>query len=130
LASAARINLDIRRTSFFRFVLRITCELIPRRICDAFRHRVVPDHPGDAQVLKYDYAETVDQLPAFLMSKVLASIAHTLVNTSNNLAALCSFGRSLWLFAQAALRSFQIFLIAAKEARVINRLARTQRITG
>ena len=60
LRRAARINLDIRPTSIFRFVVRIGGELIPRRIRYAFRQTVVFEHPCDAQVLENDNAEAID----------------------------------------------------------------------
>jgi hypothetical protein len=62
LTGAARVNLDIRSTSIFRFVARIGGELSPRRICNTFRQTVVFEHPCDAQVLENDTTETVDRL--------------------------------------------------------------------
>src|SRR4029453_7066825 len=72
----AWINLDIRPTSIFRFVARIGRQLSPRCICNAFRQAVVLDHPCDAQVLEHDNAKAIDQLSAFLMSKVLAPTSY------------------------------------------------------
>src|SRR5206468_1744410 len=127
LACAAWINLDIRPTSIFRFVARIGGELIPCSIRDAFRQAVVFDHPCDAQVLKHDCAETVHQLVALLMGKVLASVRYPLMDAGNDFASFDSPWCSLWLLTQATLRSFQVMFIAAKEARVVDRLARRER---
>lgn len=77
----------------------------------------------DMHVFKDDDPETVNQLSAFLMREVLAPVRYPLVDASDNLAPPRPFWRSLRLRAQATLRSFQITLIAAKEARVVNRLA-------
>jgi hypothetical protein len=87
---------------------------------------VVFDHPRDTQVLEYDHAKTIDQLPALLMGKVLASVGYSFMDTCDNPSPPDSFWCSLRLFTQAALRSFQVVLVATKEARVVNRLARRE----
>src|SRR3712207_5832350 len=106
LTCAAWVNLDIRPTSFFRFVARIARELPPRCIRNAFRQTVVLDHPSDAQVLKDYHAETVHQFSAFLMGKVLTPVCDPLVDTCDNLPTPRPLWRSLRLLAQAALRAF------------------------
>lgn len=127
LTGAAWVNLDIRPTSIFRFVARIGGELIPRCISNAFRQTVVLDHPCDAQILKDNQAKTVDQFSAFLVSKVLAPVRYSLMDAGNNLASPRSFWRSFRLFAQAALRSCEIFFATTKKAGVINRLTSRER---
>src|SRR5262245_30075431 len=127
LRCSAWVNLDIHSTSIFHFVARIGGELSPRCIRNAFRHAVVPDHPRDAQVLKHDNAEAIDQLSALLMSKVLAPTSYPFVDTSNNPAPSCPFQTALLLLGQAALCSFQVTLITPKETRVGDRFARRER---
>lgn len=123
LTDAAWVNLDIRSISIFRFIARIARKLIPRRICNAFRQAMVSQHPCDTHVLKHNHAEAIDQLSTFLMREVRASGSDPLVDASNNLPAPRPFCGSLRLVAQAALRSFQIAFITAKEAWIVNRLA-------
>jgi hypothetical protein len=127
LRCAAWVNLDIRSTSIFRFVARIGGELLPGGVSNAFRQEVIFQHPCDAQVLENDHAETIDQLPAFLMREVLTPVGYPLMDASNNHPTPRSFWSSLRLFAQAALRSLQVALIAPKEARVVYRLASRER---
>jgi hypothetical protein len=127
LRCSAWVNLDIHPTSIFRIVARIGGQLSPHCIRNAFRQAVIFDHRCDSQVLEHDNAEAIDQLSAFLMSKVLASIGYPLMDTRHNSASTCSFCRSLRLFAQAALCSFQVTLITPKETWVGNRFARRER---
>ncbi len=104
LAGVARINQYDTPASLFRFARRDEYELIPRRICNAFRQTVVFEHSTCTYVLKGKDAETIDQFPAFLLSEVASPVHYSFVNAADNFAALCSFWRTFLGFRQLALR--------------------------
>src|SRR6266487_497191 len=127
LAGVARINQYDTPASLFRFARRDEYELIPRRICNAFRQTVVFEHSTCTYVLKGKDAETIDQFPAFLLSEVRSTIHYSFVNAADNFAALCSFWRTFLGFRQLALRFFEFVLFGAQETRIGDLLAIRQR---
>src|SRR5690606_13233543 len=127
LRCSAWVNLDIPSTSFFRFVARIGGELSPRRIRNTFRQTVLFEHPYDAQVLENDHAETLDQLSAYLMGKVLPAVRYPFVDAGNHFSALRPFWRSLRLLTQTPLRPRKVAFVSSEKARVRHLLARRER---
>src|SRR5687768_13351388 len=97
LTGVAWIDLPCTSPSFFRFVRCEIDKLTPGRVCDCFGETVIFEHPVDVELFKNDDSESVDQLAAFLMSKVSAPVGDAFMNCGNYLATftalLCSFCR-------------------------------------
>jgi hypothetical protein len=127
LARTAWVNFDIRSTGTCSLVARIGGELVPGSIRNAFRQRVVADHPCDAQVFEHDDAKLVDQSAAELMHKVLPPVRNPFVDMRNNLSPFTAFRRSLFGPAELALGFDKCPFIRAKEARIGDLFARRKR---
>ena len=115
----ARINQYDTTTSLLSFVRGVHYQLIPGRIRYALCQTMILKHGVDVQIFKYDHAETVDQFPTQLMSKVFAAIGNTLMDVLNCLAPFCSFGRSFFSPRKKALHLRQFFLSTTKEAWIV-----------
>src|SRR3712207_3677779 len=87
LAGVTRVNSYHTTASLFRFARRDQYKLFPRSIRNAFRQAVVFEHSACIQVLKDDYAETVDQFPTFLVGEVATPVRYPLMHTTNRLTA-------------------------------------------
>jgi hypothetical protein len=118
LAGVAWVNQYDTTASLFRFAYRDQYKLFPRRICNAFRKAVVFEHSLCVQVLKGQYAEVVDQFPAFLMGKVRAPVHYPLMHTADNLTALRSVGCAFLGFREFALHFRQFMFLGAEKARI------------
>src|SRR5262249_51453601 len=79
------------------------------------------------QVLKRQNTKTINQLPAFLMSKVRTPICDPLMDPTDNFSALCPRRRAFLGFGELALRLRQLVLFGAKKARIGYLLTSRQR---
>lgn len=118
LRRTAWVNLQLRSTGTRSLGARIGGKLAPRGIGNTLCQRVVFEHPGDAQVLKHNGAELVDQPAAEVVREILATVCNPLVNVHHHLAPLDAFGRPLLSFGQATLRFGKRLFVASKEARI------------
>src|SRR5688572_422279 len=91
LTGVAGIDLPCTAPSIFSFVRSVFNKLTPSRIGDGLRQTVILEHSANVQIFKNDDSVFVDQLTAFLMSKVSAQVCYALVNKSHYLAAILSF---------------------------------------
>jgi hypothetical protein len=92
LTRIGRVDLHKLSASFLRFARQCAEELRPCCICNALRKTMIVNHLVHMKVFHADHTETIDDLPTFLMSEVIASEGDTLVNTSKNLTVLASLG--------------------------------------
>jgi hypothetical protein len=101
-AGVARVNHYDTTASLFRFARRNQYEVIPRRIRNAFCQTVVFEHPVCIQVLKGQYAETVNQFPAFLVSEVASPVRYPLMHATDDPSAAHTFWRAFLGFREFA----------------------------
>lgn len=122
LSCTSWVNLDIHPTSIFRFVLDALSELIPSYITNASIHTtpVTIHHVLDLQLLDSNDAKLVNQLPCFLVGKVMPPVSYPFVDTGYDLLRLSSLRRSLLQLRQLSLSLGQSLLICLKETRVWN----------
>jgi hypothetical protein len=122
------VNLYHRTASFFRFTAGELYKLTPGYVTNAFVNPMVAVrlHLLNVEFFKDDQTETVDQLPAFLVSKVRAPILDTGMDVVQNLNSLAAFWRSLVEFRYLALDTFQVGFVTLQEAWVRNRFASTE----
>lgn len=77
---------------------------------------VVFDHACDSEIFKHNRSETIDQLSALLMRKILTSAGYALMNTGNHVASFGACRRTLFFLAQFPLRTRQVVFITTEEA--------------
>ena len=80
-------------------------------------------HVLDTQIFKRQKTKSVYQFPAFLMSKIPASVGDPLMNMLNGPAALGSFGCSLLSLREFTLGFRKALFISVEKARILNTLA-------
>src|SRR2546430_12042837 len=102
LARVGGVHGHVPPTSICRFVGEESCEQRPGRITDALGEAMVMHHAVDHDVFHRNDAGPIDNLPRFLVRKVMASMGNAFVDVSNHLAPLASCRRALLLFRQAA----------------------------
>jgi len=130
LRGVGGVHRDQATTSIFRFVRQVRDELPPRCIMDGLRKAVVVDHGVDREVFDGNDVMPVDDLAAFLMREVRASIGDALMDARHHLTALAACGRGAltlprpWFLTQAALGTGQVVLVAPEEAGVGELLTR------
>lgn len=123
LAGVGRVHRHISPTGTFSLVGETSRKLTPRRVTDALGQAMVVDHLIDGHILARNHLMVVDDLPALLMSKVLASVNDAFMHPRHGFAALRSLRRAFDLFRQTPLHRLQGFLVRAEETRVVDGLA-------
>jgi len=122
LCCTSWVNFDIHPTSLFRFVLDALSKLSPSYITNASIHTtpVTIHHVLDLQLLDSNDAKLVNQLPCFLVDKVMPPVSYPFVDTGYDFLGLSSLRRSLIQFRQLSLSFNQRLPIYLKETRVWN----------
>lgn len=132
LRRAFRVDSEIAPTSVFCFVGAKIQHHSPGNICNALVNGLVPVglHPVNVELFKDDQAESIDQFPAFLVSKVIASVFDTGMNVVQGLNSLAAFWRSLVKLAYLALDTLKVRFVALYPALPFYRFAIGQRGKG
>src|ERR1051325_2671159 len=115
LTCPARVNLFTQSPSVFSFVRCELNKLIPSSVRNRQGQRMIPDHAFDVQLLEKDCAIQRYKRMAELMGEVTATTLDALMDASRYLVSLLT------------LCSGESLLIRAKEAWIINLLARGKR---
>src|SRR6266567_1460042 len=118
LRRGGRVHFDKRSASFFRFARQSVKKSCPRCIVDALSQTMIMRHAVDMQIFHTDHPEVVDDLPAFLMGKIVTSELHPFVNPCHNLTMFSPLRCALSKFGVFALHFRQGFLLLAEKARV------------
>src|SRR5436853_3154326 len=87
LTGVAWVDLHHSPTSILSFVGGKGHNLTPGSVSNGFGETMIFQHPSDVQLFKDDDGEAIQQLSAFLMSKIAATIGDSLMNVSNYFAA-------------------------------------------
>jgi hypothetical protein len=95
LACERRVDRVYLTTGTFSLVGKYGAELAPCGITDALGETMVLDHTFDVQLFNGNDAEAIDQTTGILMTKIMAAVSDTLVDTGENLVGFTPFTASL-----------------------------------
>jgi hypothetical protein len=126
------VNLYHGPSSFYRFGVRELYKLTPGYVTNALVNPMVAVrlHLLNVEFFKDDQPETIDQLPAFLVSKVGTPVLDAGMDVVKRLNSLAAFRRSLIEFAYLALDTFQVGFVTLNPAFTLNLITIRQRGKG
>ena len=119
LTRVGRVYLDDLPTGTLSLADNQPKEHSPRRITDALGETAVMDHSVHREVFNRNDTEPVNDLPGFLVRKVLTTPPDAFVNPGDKFALLRSFRRSLFRLRKFSLRLRQLPFLRAEKPGVL-----------
>ena len=114
------VHFDITASGTCSLDSQHRAKMAPRGIRNAFAQTTVLLHSFHVQLLHRNRIKPIDNFSAFLMHKVMATIANPFMDARHHFTRFTTCGRALLKLAQASLRLGQSLFVGAIKARVLD----------